>query len=255
MALIDVNQVNYYYQDGDTRRFILKDVSCSFERGKFYTILGESGSGKTTFLSLLSALDQPKAGGIFYEGADIKTIGYEKYRRDKISIIFQAYNLVPYMTAAENVRVAMSITDNALPADLNAVAHNLLDYIGITGDRADRTVNKLSGGEQQRVAIARALATNVDVILADEPTGNLDEDMENEIIQIFKKLAHQHNKCVIVVSHSNQIARQADEVFGLRKGALTRYDPVANSWEIPAADAPPVYAPPVIPPEEKDLNQ
>jgi len=218
MTLIDVNQVNYFYQDGDIQRYILRDIFCAFDRGKFYTVLGESGSGKTTFLALLSALDQPKSGSILYEGADIKAIGNEKYRRNKISIVFQAYNLVPYMTALENVKVAMSITDNRLPDNVDSVAYNLLDYIGITRERANRTVNKLSGGEQQRVAIARALATNVDVILADEPTGNLDDEMETEIVQIFKKLAHEHNKCVIVVTHSNLIANEADVIFRLRKG-------------------------------------
>jgi putative ABC transport system ATP-binding protein len=218
MALIEVRNVNYYYQDGDSQRYILRDISCDLERGKFYTVLGESGSGKTTFLALLSALDRPKTGTVLYEGTDIKSIGYERYRRNKIGIVFQAYNLIPYMTALENVKVAMSITDNALPADQTAVAYNLLDYIGITKDRANRTVNKLSGGEQQRVAIARALATNVDVILADEPTGNLDEEMESEIVHIFQKLAHEHNKCVVVVSHSNKIAQKSDEVFRLRKG-------------------------------------
>lgn len=223
MALIDVSNVNYFYQDGDTKRYILNDITCSFERGKFYTIFGESGSGKTTFLALLSALDTPKTGVISYEGSDIRQIGLDSYRRNKIGIIFQQYNLVPYMTAVENIKVAMSITDNKLPADLNAVAYNLLDYIGITRDRADRTVNKLSGGEQQRVAIARALATDVDVILADEPTGNLDDDMENEIVKIFQKLAHDHNKCVIVVSHSSQIANEADEAIKLRKGNFEPY--------------------------------
>ena len=124
------------------------------------------------------------------------------------------------MTAAENVKVAMSITDNKLPSDTNEVAYNLLDYVGLDKTKANRTVNQLSGGEQQRVAIARALSTNVDLILADEPTGNLDDDMENEIVNILKKLAHEHNKCVIVVTHSSQIAQQADEVFRLRKGKL-----------------------------------
>lgn len=224
MALIDVNGISYFYQDGDSRRYILSDVSYSFERGKFYTIFGESGSGKTTFLAMLSALDQPKTGTVSYEGNDIKSIGLEKYRRNKISIIFQQYNLVPYMTAAENIRLAMSITDNPLPKNLDDVVYNLLDYIGITRERADRTVNKLSGGEQQRVAIARALSTNVDVILADEPTGNLDDDMENEIVQIFKKLAHDNNKCVIVVTHSSQIANEADEVIKLRKGNFETYN-------------------------------
>ncbi len=218
MKLINVNNVDYYYQDGDTRRFILKDITCEFESGKFYVILGESGSGKTTFLSLLSALDEPKNGDIYYEGKKIKELGYENYRRNKVGIVFQAYNLVPYMTAIENVKVAMGITDNELPKDVDNVAYNLLDYIGISKDRADRLVNKLSGGEQQRVAIARSLATNVEVVLADEPTGNLDEDMEIEIVEVFKKLAHEHNKCVIVVTHSQQIAKKADVVLKLRKG-------------------------------------
>ncbi|MCL1852010.1 MAG: ABC transporter ATP-binding protein [Peptococcaceae bacterium] len=224
MSLVTVSKVNYFYPDGDARRYILKDVSCTFERGSFYAILGESGSGKTTFLSLLGALDKPKSGKVLYEEQDIAAIGFESFRRNKIGIIFQAYNLIPYMTAVENIKVAMSITDNKLPKDVNEVAYNLLDYIGLDKAKADRTVNKLSGGEQQRVAIARALATNVDVILADEPTGNLDEDMENEIVAILGKLAHEHNKCVIVVTHSTQIAKQADAVFKLRKGKLEAMD-------------------------------
>ncbi len=224
MSFITVQDVNYFYQDGDARRFILNNVSCTFEKGTFYSILGESGSGKTPFLSLLSALDKPKSGAVLYEGQDIASIGAENYRRNKLGIIFQAYNLIPYMTAVENVKVAMSITDNPLPSDPSAVAYNLLDYIGIGRDKADRTVSKLSGGEQQRVAIARALATNVDLILADEPTGNLDEEMENEIIDIFSKLAHEHNKCVIVVTHSGEIAQKSDAVLKLRKGNLEPYE-------------------------------
>lgn len=151
-------------------------------------------------------------------------MGYDKYRRDAISIIFQSYNLVPYLTAVENVLVAMSITDNKLPENEKEVAYNLLDYIGITKAKADRLVNQLSGGEQQRVAIARALSTNVDIILADEPTGNLDEEMEREIVAIFKKLAREHNKCVIVVTHSNDIAKESDETYYLKKGVLKRYE-------------------------------
>ena len=246
MSLLTVKDVNYFYQDGDSRRFILKDVSCDFEKGKFYTILGESGSGKTTFLSLLAALDKPKTGQILYEGQDIGSIGFEKYRRSKVGIIFQAYNLVPFMTATENVQVAMSITDNKLPSDTVEVAKNLLDYIGISADKGGRTVNKLSGGEQQRVAIARALSTNVDLILADEPTGNLDEEMEQEIVEIFTKLAREHNKCVIVVTHSSQIAMSADVIYRLRKG---NFEPVAKEN---------LYAPPpvasVVPPVAAEIE-
>ena len=224
MSLLSIRNVDYSYQDGDSRRFILQDISCDFERGKFYTILGESGSGKTTFLSLLSALDKPQAGEIAYEGQNVTKMGLEKYRRNHIGIIFQAYNLIPFMTAVENVRVAMSITDNKIPGNEEEVALNLLDYIGITPDKAKRTVNQLSGGEQQRVAIARALATNVDLILADEPTGNLNEEMEAEIVDILRKLAHDHNKCVIVVTHSTEIAKQSDFTLKLKKGRFADFD-------------------------------
>lgn len=175
-------------------------------------------------LSLLSALDTPHSGSILFNKRDIKQIGYEKYRRNNIGIIFQSYNLIPTLTAVENVLVPMSITENELPVDSKTVAYNLLDYIGIVKSKADRYVNKLSGGEQQRVAIARALATNVDVILADEPTGNLDEEMEQEIVDIFKKLAHEHGKCVVVVTHSNEIAIQSDQAYHLRKGVLSPYE-------------------------------
>ena len=224
MTLLETKAVDYYYQDGDQRRYILKETSVSFEKGTFYAILGQSGSGKTTFLSLISALDSPKSGQVLYEGTDIEKIGHENYRRDDISIIFQSYNLIPYLSAVENVLVPMAITKNQLPDNQREVAYTLLDYIGITKEKADRLVNQLSGGEQQRVAIARALATNVDIILADEPTGNLDEEMEQEIIDIFKELAHVHNKCVIVVTHANEIAQQADEVLYLRKGVLSKHE-------------------------------
>ncbi len=224
MTILQAKNVSYFYQDGDQKRIILKDTSINFEQGQFYTILGESGSGKTTFLSLISALDEPKEGQILYRDQNIRTIGYEEYRRDDISIIFQNYNLVPYLTALENVLVAMNITDNTLPKEQKAVAYNLLDYIGITKTKADRLVTQLSGGEQQRVAIARALSTNVDIILADEPTGNLDEEMEQEIVDIFRDLAFTHNKCVIVVTHSKEIAKQSDKTFYLKQGELVAYE-------------------------------
>jgi len=225
MSLLQINNVSYSYQDGESRRFILQDITTEFERGQFYAILGESGSGKTTFLSLLSALDKPQSGTISYEGQDVLKMGLEKYRRNHIGIIFQAYNLIPFMTAVENVQVAMSITDNKIPGNQEDVALNLLDFIGITKDMAKRTVNQLSGGQQQRVAIARALATNVDLILADEPTGNLNEEMEAEIVDILKKLAHEHNKCVVVVTHSTEIAKQADVVLKLKKGRIALDEP------------------------------
>jgi len=224
MSILTIQNLSYYYQDGENIRTILKDLSISFEKGKFYTILGPSGSGKTTFLSLISALDEPKAGTILFNGTNIKNLGYESYRRNAIAIIFQSYNLVPYMSAVENVMIPMAITENLIPRQQKNVAYNLLDYIGITKTKADRIVNKLSGGEQQRVAIARSLASNVDVILADEPTGNLDASLEGDIISIFKDLAHRHDKCIIMVTHSKEIAAQSDESYALIKGELVRYE-------------------------------
>lgn len=220
MALLKVENVSYFYQDGDTRRYILRDIGYEYEKGRFYTILGESGSGKTTFLSLLGGMDEPKAGSILYEDEDIRKIGYDEYRRNKVGFVFQSFNLVPFMTAVENILVAMSITGNKVPSEQKEIAYNLLDFVGIDRVKADRTVNRLSGGEQQRVAIARSISTNVDIILADEPTGNLDEETENEIVGIFKELAHRFNKCVIIVTHSSEIAKQSDQVAKLRKGVL-----------------------------------
>ncbi|MCL2525753.1 MAG: ABC transporter ATP-binding protein [Coriobacteriia bacterium] len=224
MNFLSVQNISYYFQDGEEMRYILDDISCSFDKGRFYTIVGESGSGKTTLLSLLAALDKPQTGKILIEGKDISSIGFERFRRNKVGIIFQSYNLIRYMTAVENILVAMSITENELPPHHKEVAYNLLDYLGITREKADRLVTKLSGGEQQRVAIARALSTNVDLILADEPTGNLNEEMENEIVGIFQKLAHEHGKCVIVVTHSRQIAQQSDQSYVLHKGKLSLHE-------------------------------
>jgi len=224
MSLVKVQDINYYFQDGDQQRYILKDVNCEFEKGKFYTILGASGSGKTTFLSLLSALDKPKSGTILYDDKEIQEIGYERFRRNHIGIVFQQYNLIPYMTALENVLVAMSITENTLPDKHKVIALNLLEYMGIDYDKANRVVTKLSGGEQQRVAIARALSTDVELILADEPTGNVNEDMADELVNIFQKLAHEYGKCVVVVTHSTQIAEQSDVTYRLSRGVMTKQE-------------------------------
>lgn len=220
--ILTADKLCYYYQDGDVIRHILKDVSFNFERGKFYTILGESGSGKTTLLSLLSALEEPITGTIKYENKDIRNIGLEEYRRNKIGIIFQSYNLINYMTALENVFIAMGITDNNIPGNVEVIARNLLKFVGIDRVKANRTVNKLSGGEQQRVAIARSLSTDVDLLFADEPTGNLNQEMSEEIVKIFKTLAHHHNKCIIMVTHSKEIAEKSDEILFLEKGVLKR---------------------------------
>jgi len=218
MSVLEAKNVSYFYQDGGEKRYVLDGVSAELKRGVFYTILGESGSGKTTLLSLLSALDVPTKGQILYEGKDLQGIGHDSYRRNCMGMIFQAYNLIPYMTGLENVSLAMSVTENDLT---NQVAYEVLEQIGITKEKANRTVNKLSGGEQQRVAIARALSTNVSLILADEPTGNLNEERADEVVDIFKKLAHEHDKCVVVVTHSKSIAKCSDVILILKNGKLS----------------------------------
>ena len=220
--ILKLENINYSYIDGGYERQILKDLSYGFEAGKFYTILGPSGSGKTTLLSIIAGLDTPNSGEILFEGKNIKEIGLHKYRRNAISIVFQQYNLISYLTAVENVLLAMSETDNPLPKDKKNVAYNLLERFGIVRTKADRMVNQLSGGEQQRVAIARSLASNVNLIFADEPTGNLDTATEKEIISIFKELAHEFGKTIIVVTHSDTVSSLSDQRILLKDGKLSK---------------------------------
>ena len=215
MTILETRDLYFTYPDGENRKVILNEVNVSFEKGKFYTILGASGSGKTTFLSLIAALDKPEKGEILFNGEDIGKIGLEKYRRNNIGIVFQSYNLIPYMNGLENVMVAMSITDNKIEGNMKDKALEILESVGIDGTKATRRINRLSGGEQQRVAIARAISTNVEVIVADEPTGNLDGKTSETIIELFKELAHQRNKCVIMVTHSEKIAEQSDVILKL----------------------------------------
>ncbi|MBR3151137.1 MAG: ABC transporter ATP-binding protein [Erysipelotrichaceae bacterium] len=218
--MLRLENINYSYIDGGYERSILKDLSYTFEAGKFYTILGPSGSGKTTLLSLIAGLDEPKSGNIYFEGRNVKEIGLHKYRRNDISIVFQQYNLISYLTAHENVMLAMSETDNKLPNDRKQVAYALLAKFGIVETKANRMVNQLSGGEQQRVAIARSLASNVNLIFADEPTGNLDTATEKEIINVFKELSHEYGKTVIVVTHSDTVSEMSDQRVLLKDGIL-----------------------------------
>ena len=219
-TLLKLENINYSYVDGGMKRQILKDCSYDFEEGKFYTILGPSGSGKTTLLSIIAGLDNPESGTFYYEGEDIKKIGLQKYRRNKMAIVFQQYNLISYLTAMENVLLAMTETDNPIPKNKKGVAYALLEKFGIVQTKADRLITKLSGGEQQRVAIARAIASNVDLIFADEPTGNLDTATEEEIIRIFKMLTEDFGKTVIVVTHSDAVSKLSDLRVKLEDGQL-----------------------------------
>jgi putative ABC transport system ATP-binding protein len=214
MPTLELKNIDYYYESGEKKVTILEDANYSFDKNKLYTIVGPSGSGKTTTLALAGALESPKGGQVLFEGKDIKDIGYTNYRNSKIGIVFQAYNLLNYLTPLQNVMAAMEITKNPI-SNKKQRAEELLERMGITKDQMKRNINKLSGGEQQRVAIARAISTNADIILADEPTGNLDVDTAREIIDIFRELAHNDGKCVIAVTHSEAFAKEADVVIKL----------------------------------------
>ena len=206
MPTLELKHVSYAYEKG---KAVLQNVSAELETGKMYAILGPSGSGKTTLLSLLGGLDVPTQGSVLFDGEDITAKGLEHHRRNHISLIFQSYNLIDYMTPVENVR---------LTAKLDAAP--ILERLGLEQDEIARNVLKLSGGQQQRVAIARALATDAPVILADEPTGNLDADTAEEITAVLKESAHTFGKCVVVVTHSGEVAKQADVVLEIKRGHL-----------------------------------
>ena len=208
--LLSVEHLDYYYEDGDQRRIIFDDANISFNEGTFYTILGSSGSGKTTFLSLIVGLDESKKGNIYYQGKDIKDIGLDVYRRDFVSMVFQSYNLINYMNAYDNVTTALDIAKKKYTSDQ---IYGLLNRFGITKSKASRKVNALSGGEQQRVAIARAICTNTKLIIADEPTGNLDESTSKEIIGLFRELVSEYKKCVIMVTHNENVAKVSDVII------------------------------------------
>ncbi|WP_328351173.1 ABC transporter ATP-binding protein [Streptomyces sp. NBC_00445] len=214
--------VSHTYAGRRRRTTVLKGIDYAFERGTFYTILGPSGSGKTTLLSLASGLDTPTKGTISFDGQDLTELGLGSYRNKHAATIFQQYNLLTYMTALQNVTTAMEIT-GARPATGSRKAHalRLLEKIGLDKATATRNVLQLSGGQQQRVAIARALACDVDILFADEPTGNLDEDTAQGIIDTFRELAHDQGSCVVVATHSQQLATQSDRVLNLRRGKLT----------------------------------
>lgn len=220
MSILELKHISYGYIDGNKKRTILNDLSYTFEKGKFYSILGPSGSGKTTLLSLMGALEKTQEGSIYFDGKTIEEIGYTKYRRNHQAIVFQQFNLIPYLSGLQNILNIMHITDNDLPKDKQKTALNLLNTFGIVESKARRSISQLSGGEQQRVAIARALATNVDLILADEPTGNLDTATQKEIVAIFRKLASEYGRCVIVVTHSDEVAKTSDTQLKLIDGKL-----------------------------------
>ena len=210
MGVLEIQDLKYSY---DNKKNVLNGINAQMELGKIYVILGTSGCGKTTLLSLLGGLDSASKGKILFNGKDIAEKGLENHRRNHVSFIFQAYNLIDYMTPLENVKLTSKVPPEPI-----------LEKMGLTKEEMKRNVLQLSGGQQQRVAIARALASEAPVILADEPTGNLDEDTAMSIMQILENNVRQMNKCAIIVTHSNEIAKRADVILQLKRGTLQRIE-------------------------------
>lgn len=211
MSLLELQSVSFAYT---SKKQILSNVDLSFDKQKIYAITGKSGTGKTTLLSLLSLLTKPNSGTILFNGSNTKDMNPYTYRNKYVGVIFQSFNLLPQLNAIENIVLSMDIA-NIKGTNKKKEAIALLTRVGISEDDMYRTILTLSGGQQQRVAIARALSYNPDVILADEPTGNLDHETEDDILNIFKQLAYEEGKSIIIVTHSNKVARNADIIYRL----------------------------------------
>ena len=217
MSVLTLKNVTYKY-DG-TDKDVLQRVSAEFNSGEVHAIVGQSGSGKSTLLSLIAGLDLPTDGQIVYEGRNLSALDRDNYRSKDIGVIFQGFNLLTNATALENIVLSMDISGSDIN-DKEAAAINLLKQMDINEDIARRKILKLSGGQQQRVAIARALAHNPKIILADEPTGNLDSETEDDVMEILVNLAKEQKKCVIIITHSQKVADQADVIYKMQSGKL-----------------------------------
>jgi len=229
---LELADVTYRY-DGCTEA-VLNNINVAFEKGKVYTIIGQSGAGKSTLLSLISGLDICVDGDVYYNSQNLRQLDRDEYRAKSIGVIFQGYNLLLNSTAIYNITLSMSISESALKDKhiKKEAAYDLLSKVGIDRETANRKILRLSGGEQQRVGIARALSHDPDVIIVDEPTGNLDEHTEADVLEIFTKLAHDENKCVIIVTHSENVTAIADEIIGIHAGQLysgDEYDSLQHS--------------------------
>ena len=217
MSELTLQQVSYRYPGGS--RYALDGISGTFSAGKLYAVIGPSGSGKSTLLSLMAGLDRPTEGSLQLNGSDYRSLNLDRCRRQEIAMIFQAFQLFPLLSVLENVCFPME-ANGVKQKEAKAKAKELLTSVGISEEQHKRYPANLSGGEQQRVAIARALSSGAGIILADEPTGNLDTANGNQVMEILLRLAHEEGRCVIVVTHDMDIAAQADEVWRMKDGAL-----------------------------------
>ena len=219
--LVDVNRLNKSFEEGNSTRFVLEDVSFHINRGEFIVMFGRSGSGKSTLLNVLSGIDAPTTGSVTIGGINITNLSEQQrtlFRREHIGFVFQTFNLIPTLSVKENVLLPLDLNKRMNAADIKE-ALGFLEQVGL-GDRMDSHPDRLSGGEQQRVAIARALAHDPMLILADEPTGNLDDDTANQVLEVFDTLVRRMGKTTLVATHDRSMASLADRVFTLRGGRI-----------------------------------
>lgn len=219
MSILALDNVSYTYKSRYQEVQAVKNASFSFQQGKVYALVGKSGSGKTTVLSLLAGLDLPSEGQVIFGNTSTRQLDRDKYRREDVAVIYQAYNLFPLLTALENVMYPLELK-GIKAKEAKAQAAEMIISVGLTDEVFKRYPAMLSGGEQQRIAIARALASRPKVILADEPTGNLDSENGANIVSLLKRLAHEKNCCVIIVTHDLSIAGQADVVLRMQDGEV-----------------------------------
>ena len=221
MEILRAENLSFSYRNKYQTVDAVRGVSCTFSRGKAYAIVGKSGSGKTTLLSLLAGLELPSGGEALFEGTPTAKLNRDRYRRDHAAVIYQSYNLFPLLTAMENVLYSMKLK-GIRGKEAKERAQTELARVGIMPEQYRRFPAQMSGGEQQRVAIARALAAGNELILADEPTGNLDVSNSDQVIQILLQLAHEQNRCVIVITHDLDLAAKMDEIYTMRDGELLK---------------------------------
>jgi len=220
-SILTLNNVSYVYKNRYQTVQAVKDVSFSFEQGKVYAVMGKSGSGKTTMLSLLAGLDLPSEGKVIFGSTATSDMNRDKYRREDVSVIYQAYNLFPLLTALENVMYPLELK-GVKAKEAKVQAAEMIKSVGLTEVVFKRFPAMLSGGEQQRVAIARAIVSQPKVILADEPTGNLDTENGEKIVKLLKDLAYDMNCCVIIVTHDPAVANHADVVLRMQDGEVVQ---------------------------------
>ena len=218
MAILKTSGLSYDYKTGAGAVHALKEASAAFDTGTVYAIVGRSGSGKSTLMSLMAGLDVPKDGDIWYHGQSLKSMDRDQFRREHIGMIFQSYYLLPQLTALENVELSLELAK--YKGDRRKRAEEILELVGIKREQFKKRSTQFSGGEQQRIAVARAIATDPEIILADEPTGNLDNENSMNIVQILVDLAHKYEKCVIIITHATEVAEKADVILKMDDGIL-----------------------------------